>query len=128
MPTPRSDDHLRSRVALNPSQVIQISNLSTTVFFLYQIPFARNLHKLESLTPYTNDLNQNRSKEGVDTHTRTQSQQQHAHKSRRECNNQNNGVITQEYAQISINETIEWSRSLGVKVCSRYACVLLQGA
>jgi hypothetical protein len=61
-----------------------------------------NLHKLESLTPYTNDLNQNRSKEGVETHTRTQSQQQHAHKSRRERTNQNGRVTAQERAQISI--------------------------
>jgi hypothetical protein len=34
MPTPRCGDLLRSRIALNPSQVVQRSNLSTTVFFL----------------------------------------------------------------------------------------------
>ena len=34
MPTPCGGDLLRSRVALNPSQVIQRSNLSTMVFFL----------------------------------------------------------------------------------------------
>jgi hypothetical protein len=28
------------------------------LFFLISNPFMRNLHKLESLTPYTNDLNQ----------------------------------------------------------------------
>jgi hypothetical protein len=58
MPTPHCGDLLRSTVALNPSQVIQRSNLSTTLFFLISSPFVRNLHKLESLTPYTNDLNQ----------------------------------------------------------------------
>jgi hypothetical protein len=39
----------RTRVALNPSQVIQRSYLSATVFLTTYIPFARNLHKLESL-------------------------------------------------------------------------------
>jgi hypothetical protein len=34
MPTPHCGDLLRSRVALNPSQVIQRSNLSTMIFFL----------------------------------------------------------------------------------------------
>jgi hypothetical protein len=38
MPTPRCGDLLRPRVALNPSQVIQRSNLSTTVFFLISNP------------------------------------------------------------------------------------------
>jgi hypothetical protein len=37
MPTPCGGDLLRSRVALNPSQVIQRSNLSTTVVFLISI-------------------------------------------------------------------------------------------
>jgi hypothetical protein len=51
MPTPCCGDLLRSRVALNLSQVIQRSNLSTTIFFLISsFPFVRNLHKLESLT------------------------------------------------------------------------------
>jgi hypothetical protein len=61
IPTPRCGDLLWLRVALNPSQVIQRSNLSAIVIFLISI--SRNLHKLESLTPCTNDLNQNRSKE-----------------------------------------------------------------
>jgi hypothetical protein len=48
--TPCCGDLLRSRIALNPSQVIQWSTLSTTVFFLSNLfPFARNLHKLELL-------------------------------------------------------------------------------
>jgi hypothetical protein len=48
------------RVALNASQVIQRSNLSTTLFFLISNPSVRNLHKLESLTLYTSDLNQSK--------------------------------------------------------------------
>jgi hypothetical protein len=39
MPTPRCGDLLRPRVALNPSQVIKRSNLSTTLFFLTSNPF-----------------------------------------------------------------------------------------
>jgi hypothetical protein len=43
-------------------------------FLYHNIPFVRNLHKLESLTPYTNDHNQNWSKGGSkNTHTRAQS-------------------------------------------------------
>jgi hypothetical protein len=81
----------------------------------------RNLHKLESLTPYTNVYNQNGVRMGVETHTRTQSQQQHAHKSRRERGNQNDRVTAQERAQISIywiNSVVAESQSCRVlKVC-----------
>jgi hypothetical protein len=38
MPTPCCSDLLRSRFGLNPSQVIQRSNLSTTLFFLISNP------------------------------------------------------------------------------------------
>jgi hypothetical protein len=75
--------------------VLQLSSL-------YQFLVVRNLHELDSLTPYTNVYNQNRVRMGVETHTRTQSLQQHAHKSRREHKNQNSGVTTQEHTQISI--------------------------
>jgi hypothetical protein len=36
MPTPRCGDLLRSRIALNPSQVIQRSNMSAMVFLPLQ--------------------------------------------------------------------------------------------
>jgi hypothetical protein len=94
MPTPCCDDLLRSRVALNLLKWSKDQTRVPQLSSLYQILFVRNLHKLESLTPYTNDLNQNRSKEGVETHTRTQSQQQHAHRSKRERKNQNSGVTS----------------------------------
>jgi hypothetical protein len=45
-------------LGITPSQVIQRPNLNTTVFLLISNPFVRNIHKLESLTPYKNDLNQ----------------------------------------------------------------------
>jgi hypothetical protein len=49
--------------------------------------------------PYTNDYNQNWSKEGSrDTHKST-TQQQHAHKQKRERTNQNDRVTAQEHAQ-----------------------------
>jgi hypothetical protein len=38
--------------------VVAFSNLSTTLIFLISNPLVRNLHKLESLTSYTNDLTQ----------------------------------------------------------------------
>jgi hypothetical protein len=78
-PTPRCGDLLRSRVALNPSQVIQRSNLSATVFFLISISFMRNLHKLECLTPYTSDQYHNRSKGGVRTGTQEHNRNNNIH-------------------------------------------------
>jgi hypothetical protein len=51
----------------------------------------RNLRKLESLTPYTNDLNQNTRVRGVATQ-RAQVQQHHAHKQRRERKDQDDRV------------------------------------
>jgi hypothetical protein len=52
-PTLGCGDLLRSRVAFNPSLVIQRSNLNVAVFFLISNPFVRNLHKFgvsQSLT------------------------------------------------------------------------------
>ena len=54
-----------TRVALNLSQVIQRSNLSTTVVFLISISQLWEIStKLESLAPYKIDQNQIHSKEG----------------------------------------------------------------
>jgi hypothetical protein len=122
-PTPRCGDLLRSNVALNPSQVIQRSNLSATIFFLISIPFVRNLHKLESLKPYTSDHNQNQSKgesrirtqehNAATTHTQMQKKERATTKSL--SNNLENALK-------SLSSTLEaWSRSLGVVVCLKYA-------
>jgi hypothetical protein len=62
-------DLLQSRVALNPSQVIQLSNLSAIILFLISITFVRNLYKLDSLMLYTSDQYQNQSKGSKNTHT-----------------------------------------------------------
>jgi hypothetical protein len=64
MPTPRCGDLLWSRVALNPSQVIQRSNLSVTYIFLISKSRCEESPQLESLTPYTIEYKQNQSNDG----------------------------------------------------------------
>jgi hypothetical protein len=102
MSNPCCGDLLWSRVH---STTLKWSKYQTWVLqlsSLYQYPVARNLHKLESLTPYTNDYNQIQSKEGsIDAH-RSTTQQQHTHKHKRERTNQNDRVTAQERAQISL--------------------------
>jgi hypothetical protein len=88
---------------------------------LYQYPFVRNLHRLESLKPYTNDYNQIQIKERSRYAHKSTMQQQHAHKQRRERTNQNERVTTQERAQISLQQIKSvdaelWSCSV-LKVC-----------
>jgi hypothetical protein len=80
MPTPRRGDLLRSRVALNPSQLIQRSNLSTTIVFLIsnlgceespQIKVSHTLHKcLQS--KWSKDGSRNTHRNTIKTTTRTQ--------------------------------------------------------
>jgi hypothetical protein len=106
MPSPRCGDLFWSRVALNPSQVIQRSNLSAIGIFLYQNPVVRNIHKLKSLTPYTIDYNQNRVRMGVETHTRAQRSNNTYKSEKRERTKHNNKVTTQERAQISLTQNI----------------------
>jgi hypothetical protein len=77
--------------------------------------------------PYTNDLNQNQSKEGVETHTRKQSQQQHAHKSRKEHKKKTIESQLKNMLKSLCNELIAWSRSLKVVECSKCTFLLLHG-
>jgi hypothetical protein len=77
-PTPCCGDLLRSRVALNPSQVIQRSNLSVMVFFLIsqlvcvEYPQVGVSHALQKMITI-----QNQSKGGSkNTHKYTMQQQQ----------------------------------------------------
>ena len=97
MPTPCCGHLLRSRIALNPSQVIQWSTLSSTVFFLSSLfPFARNLHKLEPLAlTMLWSHEKNKSKGGKATHTRLETQQTHAHKPIREHKTRRREFTTQ---------------------------------
>jgi hypothetical protein len=57
-----------TRVALNPFQVIQRSTWIPQFSLSQRYPVVRNLHNLESLTPYTNE---HKSKGGIATHTRS---------------------------------------------------------
>jgi hypothetical protein len=89
MDTPRCDNLLRSRVALNPSRVIQRSNLSVTLFFL----ISKILYEESPQVGVSHALHEkHESKEGVETHTQLQEQQHHAHKQRGEHKNQNDIV------------------------------------
>jgi hypothetical protein len=95
MPTPRCGDLLRSRVALNPSQVNQWSNLSTTFFFLYLkffplwgISTSWSLSPLHNRSQVNTRVRGNRIKHTrklAATHTRQEKRAQRQH----------NGVTTQ---------------------------------
>jgi hypothetical protein len=120
MPTPRCGDLLWSRIALNPSQVIQRSNLSTTVFFLFSsISFVRNLHKLESLTLTRLITRTTRVREGIETHTRTKDAtttrtqvKNRAHKTTQRSHN------SKKCSNLKRNEPNACLQSLGVLGCS----------
>jgi hypothetical protein len=72
MPTPRCGDLLWSRVALNPSQVIQRSNLSAIISSLYTKSRCEESPQIGVSHALHNCLQSKRSME-VETHTRTQS-------------------------------------------------------
>jgi hypothetical protein len=102
MPTPHCGDLLRSRVALNPSQVIQRSNLSTTIVFLISIPgceespqigVSHALHKCLQLRQ-SKDGSRNTHKNSIIATTRTQV--------KKRAQELNSGVTSQEHAQISL--------------------------
>jgi hypothetical protein len=61
-----------TRVALNLSKVIQISNLSARIFLISRwLPLTRNLHNLESLaTIHKIEVTTYSTREGEITHTR----------------------------------------------------------
>jgi hypothetical protein len=102
MPTPRCGDLLRSRIALNPSQVIQRSNLSTTVFFLSSLfPFARNLHKLEPLALTLFDHKKSTRVRERKQHTQDSNRSKHTHKSQDVSTKHGTGVYNSNGAQIS---------------------------
>jgi hypothetical protein len=100
MPTSCCGDLLRTRVALNPSQVIQRSNLSITVVFLISIPGCEESPQIRVSHTLHKCLQSKQSKDGSrDTHnntiastTRTQIQKRaqeskrHSHRSRT-CSN-----------------------------------------
>jgi hypothetical protein len=71
MPNPRCGDLLWSRIALNPSQVIQWSTLSTTIFFLIaDVSLCEESPQVGASHPYNIDHNKTtRVREGIETHT-----------------------------------------------------------
>jgi hypothetical protein len=73
MHTPRCGDLLRSTIALNPSQVIQWSTLSTTVFFLVaDVSLYEESPQVGASHPYNIDHNKTtKVREGIETHTST---------------------------------------------------------
>jgi hypothetical protein len=96
MPTPRCGDLLWSRIALNPSQVIQWSTLSTTVFFLSSFfPICEESPQVGAFLPYNVDHKKNtRIGEGKQ-HIRLETQQTHAHKPRCEHKTRRREFTTQ---------------------------------
>jgi hypothetical protein len=124
MPTLRCGDLLWSRVALKPSQVIQRSTWVPRFSSLSQIPFVRNLHKLESLTPYIDDLNQSTKVRGnSNTHNNLiRSNNTHMSREKSVWNKIVESHLKNTLKSLS-NESEVWSQSLRVAVCSRNACV-----
>jgi hypothetical protein len=124
MPTRRCGYLLQSRIALNPSQVIQRSNLSTTIFFLFSsVPFVRNLHKLDSLTLTRLITRIHKSKGGnIHIHTRTRvaattrtQVKNWAHKTTQQS------YISKKCSNLNCNELNTCLRSLGIIGCSMEA-------
>jgi hypothetical protein len=90
-------------------------------------PFVRNLHTLESLTPYTSDLNKKQSKGGSRVHTQEHNRSNNKHTSQRESTR----TRTTELQLRNVLESLKhfktaWSQSLGVAVCSRMLSVMVE--
>jgi hypothetical protein len=107
-----------SRVALNPSQVIQISNLSPKVFLLISNSFVWNLHKFRVSHGLTQIIIiKLRVREGVRTHTLVHNVATTHTKAKKRAQQQNDRVTTQKCAQISLesqNSMVTESRSCSV--------------
>jgi hypothetical protein len=99
MTTPCCGDLLWSRVALNPSQVIQRSNLSTIVVFLMSISLCEESPKNRVSHTLHKCLPSKWSKEGSRNTHKSTTQQQHAHKRKeRESMKQNDRVTSKKRA------------------------------
>jgi hypothetical protein len=95
-----------TRVALNPSQVIQWSTWIPRCFsFLYSSPFVRNLHNLGASRPY-NWWSQ-RSTEvrlGIATHTRLKTRAQSRTQATTWAHNITQGVLYSNGAQVTVSK------------------------
>jgi hypothetical protein len=119
-----------SRVTLNPSQVIQRSNLSFTVIFLISWSRLWGTSTSWSLSHITqNNHNQNQSKgRRKNTHKRAQrSNTRTKHEDKSVTTKQQNYSSETTLKSLS-NHKKAWSQSIGVVVCTWNAWVLQQGA
>jgi hypothetical protein len=121
-PTPRCGDLLQSRVALNPSQVIQGSNLSATIFFLIPILFV-TIFANWSLSHLTHDdRNPNQSKGGSRVHTRAQ-HSNNTHQCKEESSTTKRmSDDSEKRSNLSQNTLKAWSQSFEVIMCCYNAC------
>jgi hypothetical protein len=78
----------------------------------HNIPIARNIHKLESLTPYTSDHNQNESKGGIRILTQEHNTATTHTNAKKKAQQQNNRVSTQEMCS-NLSRTL-WRHGRGV--------------
>jgi hypothetical protein len=96
MPTPRCGDLLRSRIALNPSQVIQWSTWVPRLSSFVDFSHLRGISTSWSLSPLQCwSHKKHRSKGGKATHARLNPQHTHAHKPRFELKTRHRKFTTQ---------------------------------
>jgi hypothetical protein len=99
-------------------------HMNTTVFFLIvDVPFVRNLHKLESLTlTRLISIKTTRVREGKKHKQKQESQQSHTHKSRHE-HTKHSAMSSQlnKCSNLSCSDPDACLRSLGVLGCSMEA-------
>jgi hypothetical protein len=124
MPTPRCGDLLRSRIALNPSQVIQWSTLSTTVFFLIaDVFFSVESRQVGASHPYNIDHNKTtRVREGIGTHESARvTATQHTQVKKRAHKHSAASSQFNKCSNLKHNKSDVCLRSLGVLGCSMEA-------
>jgi hypothetical protein len=114
LPTPRcgvpTDEGCNQPLSSGPK-----THLNTTVFcLLFLIPFARNLHNLESLALTLEVHKEARSKGGMSNAHKTQNQNVNTHTSRNKSS-QHNPTSSQlnKSSRCYHKETNAWNRSLG---------------
>jgi hypothetical protein len=119
MPTPRCGDLLWSRVALDPSQVIQRSNLSATDVFIISISLCEdwNLSRLTQMITIKTGVRM-----GVETHTRAQYSNNKHTSEKRERTKQNYLQLKNMPKSLS-NKSTAWPQRFRVVVCSKGAWV-----
>jgi hypothetical protein len=80
----------------------------------YQNPIVRNLHKLESLTPYKSVYTQNRSKEGSRNAHKSTTQEQHTHKRKESAQIKTTELQLTNASKSLSNKSTSWSQRFRV--------------